>query len=94
MFCYIKEWPNKMATLMTVDGVVLYTFNSIDEAQTVWRAWHCQQKNPAQSAYRAATAPKMKTPDTELEIIPCTTTFSGWLNNVFATCFAEKKVTG
>ncbi len=66
MFCYIKEWPNKMATLMTVDGVVLCTFNSIDEAQTVWSAWHCQQKNPAQSAYRTATAPKMKTPDTEL----------------------------
>ncbi len=44
MFCYIKEWPNKMATLMTVDGVVLCTFNSIDEAQTVWRAGTASKK--------------------------------------------------
>lgn len=93
MFCYIKEWPNKMATLMTVDGVVLCTFKSIDEAQTVWSAWNYQQKNPEQPAYRAVTVSEMKIPDTELEIIPCTITFSGWLNNVFATCFAKKKVT-
>ncbi len=26
MIFYIKEWPNKMATLMTENGVVLCTF--------------------------------------------------------------------
>ena len=36
---YIKEWPNKMATLMTDDGVVLWTFSNAEEAHSVWRDW-------------------------------------------------------
>lgn len=36
----IKEWPNKMATLMTEDGVVLWTFNNVKEAEKVWCDWH------------------------------------------------------
>jgi hypothetical protein len=36
---YIKEWPNKMATLMTDDGVVLWTFSNAEEARKVWRDW-------------------------------------------------------
>ncbi|MBL8500648.1 MAG: hypothetical protein LZF85_06890 [Nitrosomonas sp.] len=39
MYCLIKEWPNKMATLMTEDGVVLWTFSNIEEARKVWREW-------------------------------------------------------
>ena len=39
MYCLIKEWPNKMATLMTEDGVVLWTFSNIEEARTVWHEW-------------------------------------------------------
>ncbi len=35
----IKEWPNKMATLMTEDGVVLWTFNNVKEAEKVWYDW-------------------------------------------------------
>lgn len=35
----IKEWPNKMATLMTEDGVVLWTFNNVKEAEKVWCDW-------------------------------------------------------
>lgn len=40
----IKEWPNKMATLMTEDGVVLWTFNNVKEAEKVWRDWHSLKK--------------------------------------------------
>ena len=40
MQCVIKEWPNKMATLMTEDGVVLWTFNNVEEARKVWQDWH------------------------------------------------------
>ena len=39
MYCLIKECPNKMATLMTEDGVVLWTFSNIEEARTVWHEW-------------------------------------------------------
>ncbi|MBL8496546.1 hypothetical protein [Nitrosomonas sp. JL21] len=39
MYCLIKEWPNKMATLMTEDGVVLWTFSNKEEARQVWQEW-------------------------------------------------------
>ena len=39
MYCLIKEWPNKMATLMTEDGVVLWTFSDVEEARRVWQDW-------------------------------------------------------
>ncbi len=39
MYCLIKEWPNKMATLMTEDGVVLWTFSDVEEARQVWQDW-------------------------------------------------------
>lgn len=79
MFCYIKEWRNKMATLMTADGVVLCTFNSIDEALQVWRTWHQQQKNQTQN-YAPAQL-KVDALEAELEIIPYATTFSNWLTS-------------
>lgn len=44
MYCLIKEWPNKMATLMTEDGVVLWTFSDIEEARKVWQDW-CSLRN-------------------------------------------------
>lgn len=44
MNCLIKEWPNKAATLMTEDGVVLWTFSSIEEASKVWHDW-CMLQN-------------------------------------------------
>lgn len=44
MHCLIKEWPNKMATLMTEDGVVLWTFSNVEEAQKVWQDW-CSLQN-------------------------------------------------
>ncbi len=49
MNCLIKEWPNKAATLMTEDGVVLWTFSSIEEASEVWRDW-CMQQNPPRTS--------------------------------------------
>ncbi len=33
---YIKQWPNKMATLMTDDGVVLWVFSNVTEAREIW----------------------------------------------------------
>lgn len=52
MYCLIKEWPNKMATLMTEDGVVLWTFSDVEEARKVWQDWCSLQndKNPSQSS--------------------------------------------
>ena len=47
MYCLIKEWPNKMATLMTEDGVVLWTFNNVEEAREVWHAWSSLHNNKA-----------------------------------------------
>ena len=45
MYCLIKEWPNKMATLMTEDGVVLWTFSDIEETRKVWQDWCYLQNN-------------------------------------------------
>jgi hypothetical protein len=45
MYCLIKEWPNKNATLMTEDGVVLWTFSNVEEARKVWQDWCSLQKN-------------------------------------------------
>lgn len=84
MYCYIQEWPNKTATLMTIDGVVLCTFNNTDEAQQVWKTWCQQQKIPMQ------TFPRV---DLAAEIIPCSKSFSRWLTQVLATCSMAKKQT-
>lgn len=40
MFFYIKEWPDKTATLMAKNGAVLWTFPSVGEAQQVCRDWY------------------------------------------------------
>lgn len=45
MHFIIKEWPNKMATLMTEDGVVLWTFSDAEEARRVCHAWRSLQKD-------------------------------------------------
>ncbi len=49
MHCLIKEWPNKMATLMTEDGVVLWTFSDVEEARKVWQDW-CSLQNEKNSS--------------------------------------------
>lgn len=84
MFCYIKEWPNKMATLMTADGVVLCTCENTDAAQQVWRDWKRQQLK----------LQSMDTADTELEILSYSPTVGDWLKAVVAGCYVrrEKKV--
>lgn len=43
MTFFIKEWPNKTATLMADNGAVLWTFSSVDEAQKVCRDWYLVQ---------------------------------------------------
>jgi len=40
MFLYIKEWPDKTATLMAKNGAVLWTFCSVEEAYNVCRDWY------------------------------------------------------
>ncbi|MDR4516461.1 MAG: hypothetical protein MRK00_03610 [Nitrosomonas sp.] len=84
MFCYIKEWPNKMATLMTADGVVLCTCETTDEARKVWLDWKQQHLN------RLA----FDTSDTEPEILPYSPTAGDWLKAVVMSCYPsrEKKV--
>lgn len=36
---FIKEWPNKTATLLAENGAVLWTFSSSDEAEKVAKDW-------------------------------------------------------
>ena len=43
MTFFIREWPNKTATLMADNGAVLWTFPSVDEAQKVCRDWYLVQ---------------------------------------------------
>ena len=39
MRAYIKEWPNKTATIMTEDGQVVWTFSSMEEARRACHEW-------------------------------------------------------
>jgi hypothetical protein len=39
MRVYIKEWPNKTATVMTGNGQVVWTFSSVAEARRACREW-------------------------------------------------------
>jgi len=42
---YIKEWPDRSATLMTIAGHQLFTFKNIDSALTACGDWHGINKN-------------------------------------------------
>ena len=39
MQVFIKEWPNKTATIMTGNGQVVWTFSSVPEARKACREW-------------------------------------------------------
>lgn len=43
MYFYIKEWPNKTATLMAENGTVLWTFHCVEEARNVVHDWYKAQ---------------------------------------------------
>jgi hypothetical protein len=36
---FIKEWPNKTATLLAENGTVLWTFSNAQEAEKVAKDW-------------------------------------------------------
>ncbi len=40
MIFFIKEWPNRTATLMADNGAVLWTFHSVAEARKVCEEWY------------------------------------------------------
>lgn len=42
----IQEWPNQSATLMTANGYILATFNTLSEARHVCEEWHKVHKRP------------------------------------------------
>ena len=75
MFCYIKEWPNKMATLMTADGIVLCTCKNTDEARKVWYDWKRQQLHPQMQ----------DASDADLEVLRCIPTVTDRLKTVIAS---------
>ena len=50
MTFFIREWPNKTATLMADNGAVLWTFPSVEEAQQVCRDWYLVQIQGSESA--------------------------------------------
>ncbi len=81
MFCYIKEWPNKMATLMTSDGAVLCTCENTEAARQVWRDWKRQQNPQISEATEA-----------ELLIVPYSPSPSvfEWLKTFIADCFVRR----
>lgn len=37
---YIKQWPDNSATLMTENNTALWTFASVEEAQTACHDWY------------------------------------------------------
>lgn len=74
MFCYIKEWPNRMATLMTADGIVLCICKNTDEARKVWHDWKRQQ----------IPANTLDTSDAEPEVLPYVPTVTERLKTVIA----------
>lgn len=39
MNLFIKEWPNRKATLMTDCGYVLCTFDSVEDAHIAYQEW-------------------------------------------------------
>jgi len=41
---FIREWPDKTATLMADNGAVLWTFPSVEEARQVCRDWYRMQE--------------------------------------------------
>lgn len=49
---FIKEWPNKSATLLAENGAVLWTFANAAEAEKVCQNWSRVQKdNPGYQLY-------------------------------------------
>lgn len=40
MIFFIKEWPNRTATLMADNGAVLWTFSNVSEARKVCDEWY------------------------------------------------------
>lgn len=40
MVVYIREWPNKTATIISDNGQVIWTFSSAAEAHRACREWH------------------------------------------------------
>ena len=40
MRIYIKEWPNRTATIMSDNGQVIWTFSSTEEARQACCEWH------------------------------------------------------
>jgi len=41
MRVFIKEWPNKTATIMTWNGQVIWTYSSVEEARQACEEWRC-----------------------------------------------------
>ena len=86
MYCCIKEWPDKMATLMTEDGVVVCTFNSIEEARAVWHDWHQQQSNQTQQLMNCVKQSTVEVTEPPIEIYAPSASFSTWLKAVTTSC--------
>jgi len=39
MRIYIKEWPNRTASIITAEGQVIWTFSSSESARQACREW-------------------------------------------------------
>jgi hypothetical protein len=56
MRVYIKEWPNKTASIITAEGQVIWTFSSIESARQACREWHSLLSPNDVECYDSASA--------------------------------------
>lgn len=87
MYCCIKEWPDKMATLMTEDGVVVWTFNSIEEAREVWHDWYQQQTHQSKRQMSSVAQTSLEMSELPIEIYAHSSSFSTRLKAATASCY-------
>jgi len=56
MRIYIKEWPNKTASIITAEGQVIWTFSSYESARQACREWRSLMSPNDVEPYDGASA--------------------------------------
>ena len=56
MRIYIKEWPNRTASIITAEGQVIWTFSSSEFARQACREWRSLISPNDVESYDTATA--------------------------------------
>ena len=56
MRIYIKEWPNRTASIITAEGQVIWTFSSSESARQACREWRSLLSPDVVEYYDAASS--------------------------------------